>query len=169
MYIGMTSVTAKNVSGGIQLSWSKVACAKGYFIYRKTSSNAYERIAMTTTLSYIDTNVKPGYSYAYAVRAYNGSYLGSFEAAATIRLTNPSLTLSKANPRAITLTYSKVTGAKGYEIYRKVGNGSYTKIATTTSLSYSDKNVKNGTKYTYVVRAYNGTRYSAYTTKSIIK
>ncbi|MCR4593743.1 MAG: leucine-rich repeat protein [Clostridiales bacterium] len=171
MHLVMGKLTGKNVAGGIQISWSKAGYAKGYNIYRKGSDNVYKKIGTTTSLSYIDTKVKPGVSYAYAVRAYNGSYESSNDDGAIgyRRLVSPTVTLSKPAPKTVKITIGKVSGAKGYEIYRKVGSGSYTKIATTTSLTYSDKNVQNGKKYTYAVRAYNGNSYGAYTTKSIAR
>ena len=172
----MSDVTAKNVSGGIQLSWTKSAYAKGYNIYRKGKNNEYKKIGTTTSCSFIDTDVSPGYRYSYCVRAYNGDSLSDSSAAFYMRLTNPTVTLSKSSTKNIKITIKKVTGATGYEIYRKSGSGSYKKIATTSSLTYTDKNLKRGQKYTYSVRAYNYNEditskknYSAYTTKSITR
>jgi fibronectin type 3 domain-containing protein len=65
----------------------------------------------------------------------------------------------------VKLSWSKISGAKKYVVYRKAGSAtSWTKIATITTNSYVDKNVKAGTKYTYTVKAYNGSFYSAYDT-----
>ncbi len=169
----MSAVTAKNVSGGIQLSWTKSAYAKGYIIYRKGKNNEYKKIGTTSSCSYIDTNVSPGYRYSYSVRAYNGDSLSSSSGAQYLRLTNPTVTLAKSSSKNIKITIKKVTGATSYEIYRKTGSGSYKKIATTKGLTYTDKNLIRGKSYTYSVRAYNYTdaagykSYSAYTTKTI--
>ena len=59
------------------------------------------------------------------------------------------------------LTWSKVSNATGYRIYRKKGSGSYSLIETITSGSttkYTDTEVKSksGTTYTYCVKAYSG-------------
>lgn len=56
----------------------------------------------------------------------------------------------------ITVKWGKVTGATGYEIYRKTGKGGYSKIRTlsgNTAVSYTDKTVKSGTTYTYAIKA----------------
>lgn len=66
------------------------------------------------------------------------------------------------------MSWGKVTGASGYYVYRKTTSGSWTKIKTTTSTSYTDTSAKNGTTYYYTVRAYYDSTLSSYvTTKSI--
>ena len=80
-----------------------------------------------------------------------------------------ALTNGSAN---ITVKWSKVAGAAGYQVYRKAGSGSWTLAKTITSgstVSWSDtKATSSGTKYQYKVRAYktvDGTKfYSAYST-----
>ena len=57
--------------------------------------------------------------------------------------------------KTVKLTWSKVAGAKGYEVYRATGrNGTYKKVATTNRTSYQDKNLSSGKTYYYKVRAY---------------
>ena len=164
----LANTTAKvaNATAGVSVTWTKVAGAKGYYVYRKTGSGSYSKIATTTALSYVDKTAKAGTAYTYAVRAYNGSTQDAFTAVSIVRLTTPSVKVANtaSGPKA---TWGKVTGAKGYYVYRKTANGSYAKIATTTSLSYVDKTAKSGTKYTYAVRAYSGTSTSAYTNNAI--
>lgn len=55
----------------------------------------------------------------------------------------------------ITLTWSKVDGAEGYEVYRETSkNGKYTKVASVTKTSYKDSKLKAGKTYYYKVCAY---------------
>lgn len=59
------------------------------------------------------------------------------------------------------LTWSKVSNATGYRIYRKTGSGSYSLIKTVTkgtTTTYTDTAVKSksGTTYTYCIKAYSG-------------
>ena len=159
-------VKLANTNDGVKVSWGKITGAKTYYVYRKDSSSSYKKIASTTSLSYVDKTAKAGTRYAYTVRAVNGTVLSAYTGVITIRLTTPSFSLAntKSGPK---ITWSKVTGAKGYLVYRKTGSGSYSKIASTTSLSYIDKTAKAGTKYTYTVKAYNGSYASAYTGKAI--
>ncbi len=44
-----------------------------YKIYRKTGSGSYKLIGTTTSCSFKDTDVKAGKTYAYKVKAVNGS------------------------------------------------------------------------------------------------
>lgn len=54
----------------------------------------------------------------------------------------------------VKLTWTRVKGAIGYEVYRKRSNEKeYKKIATTTKVKYVDGKGKRGKKYTYKVRA----------------
>lgn len=69
-----------------------------------------------------------------------------------------SLTAKQTASKTVTLTWKKVSGADGYEIYRRTGaSGSYTKIKTVTSgstLTYKNTGLSIGKKYYYKVRAY---------------
>lgn len=59
-----------------------------------------------------------------------------------------------------------MTGASGYVVYRRTYNaktgkyGSWVKIKTTSSLSYTDKSAKKGTYYQYAVTAYKSSHVS---------
>ena len=53
----------------------------------------------------------------------------------------------------VKLTWSKVKGAKKYEVWRKIGDGKYKKVKTTTKRTYYHKKLSYATKYTYKVRA----------------
>lgn len=69
-----------------------------------------------------------------------------------------NLTVKQTASKTVTLTWKKVSGADGYEIYRRTGtSGSYTKIKTITSgstLTYKNTGLSIGKKYYYKVRAY---------------
>ncbi len=160
--------TLANTADGVKVTITKVAGAKGYYVYRKTASGSYSKIGTTTSLTYLDKTAKAGTSYTYTVRAYNGNVMSAYAGKAIVRLTNPTITLTKTSA-AVKVSWTKVAGAKGYYVYRKTGSGSYSKIGTTTSLTYVDKTAKTGTKYTYAVRAYNGSTLSAYNQKTITK
>ena len=78
--------------------------------------------------------------------------------------------------RQVTISWSKVNKATGYEVYRAVKNGSYKKVATIKSaktVKWIDKKVKKGYTYKYKVRAYakvkGKTYYSAYSAEKAVK
>ena len=65
-----TSVKVKNISTGVNISWSKVGGATKYYVYRKAgSATSWKYIGSTTTGSYTDKTVKSGTTYKYCVRA----------------------------------------------------------------------------------------------------
>ena len=53
-----------------------------------------------------------------------------------------------------TLTWAKVSGAKGYQIWRKTGKQDYSLLKTVKTPNYKDDSVKNKQTYTYQVSAY---------------
>ncbi|MCR4595086.1 MAG: D-alanyl-D-alanine carboxypeptidase family protein [Clostridiales bacterium] len=160
------AVSLANANDGIKISWKKIASAKTYEIYRKDSGNSYKKIANVSSLSYTDKSAKSGTTYRYAVYAFNGTSKSVCKPVSLIRLSNPSVKLSNVD-RGVSVTWNKVTGAKGYYIYRKTSSGSYSVIGRTTSSSYVDETAKNKTGYYYAVRAYNGSVRSAYTAVGI--
>jgi fibronectin type 3 domain-containing protein len=69
--------------------------------------------------------------------------------------TPTGLTASAANAQ-VNLTWSASTGATAYYVKRSTTTGGpYTQIATPTTTTHADSTVTNGTKYYYVVSAYN--------------
>ena len=76
--------------------------------------------------------------------------------------------VKQAGTEGLELTWKKVEGAKGYEVYKAKSNiGGYKKIKTLKRTKYKDKSVKLGKSATYKVRAYtvqNGEKvYSRFT------
>lgn len=72
----------------------------------------------------------------------------------------PTLTATKKS-KTITLKWKKIPNAKQYVVYRKKKGGQWTKLATTSSCSYIDKNLQKGT-YSYRVKATYLTQSSGY-------
>ncbi|MCD8382034.1 MAG: glycosyl hydrolase 53 family protein, partial [Clostridiales bacterium] len=167
------TLTAENQPGKIVLTWTKSAGATGYYVYRRTTDGAFTKIATLSgadTLSYTDYEVasNSGTGYYYAVRAYKGYSASSYTPVRIVRLGHPTLTLSKTSS-GIQLSWTKSNNCTSYVIYRVETDGSLTQLAKVSSstLTYTDKTVKSGTKYTYAVRAYRDGSYSSYTAKSL--
>lgn len=80
--------------------------------------------------------------------------------ASKIQLKQPVATV-KGYKSYIKVSWREVNHATKYCVYRSTNkNGTYTKIATTTNLSYKDKTAKVGTKYYYKVKAFGTGRYT---------
>lgn len=52
------------------------------------------------------------------------------------------------------VTWKKVKGAAGYQVYRATKNGKYKKVKTTKATSWTNKKLTTGQSYYYKVRAY---------------
>ncbi len=76
-----TLKSATSSKSGITFKWNKVTGASGYYVYRKTGSGSWKKIATVkggTKISYVDKSAKKGKTYKYTVRAYNGSYTSAY-------------------------------------------------------------------------------------------
>lgn len=62
-----------------------------------------------------------------------------------------SASVDAVTPQSVSLSWEKASGATKYLVQRKVSGESYETIDTVTGLSYTDKAVKEGTKYWYRV------------------
>ncbi len=172
------TITMTRVSGKPKLSWSKVAGADKYYIYRSTDGKTYSYLTYTTKTSYTNTNVKVGTKYYYKVKAVvavNGTNVGSAYSNAKSLLVStaaPSVKITTANGKP-KLSWSAVSGADKYYIYRSTDGKTYSYVTYTTKTSYTNTGAKKGTKYYYKVKAVkvvNGTNVaSAYSNAVSIK
>ncbi|MFP5114326.1 S8 family serine peptidase [Bacillaceae bacterium C204] len=161
----------------LTVSWAKVSGASGYEVYRATSkTGAYSKAAAVSgsTSSYANSSLTTGQTYYYKVVAYTNvegkklvSPSSSIVSAKPGLKTPTSVKADKASSTSIKVSWSKVSGASGYKVYRATSkSGSYTKVKTTTSGSYTNTKLTKGKTYYYKVRAYrtvNGKKvYSSY-------
>ncbi len=74
-----------------------------------------------------------------------------------------------AKPTEVTLSWSKTSGAKGYEVQQKSGK-KWKTVATIKkqkTTSYTVKKLKNGTTYQFRIRAVNGKKKGSYVTAKV--
>lgn len=168
---------ARSGYSSIKLTWNKVSGAKGYKIYRYHASKEkyvlIKTIESGSTLSYKNTGLATGTTYKYKIKAYRGSSDSEYSAVVSAKPTLSKVTnfKVKAGTKKATLSWTKVSGANGYVIYRATSkNGTYKAIKTIKSgstVSYVNKSLTKGKTYYYKIRAYrtvNGKKvYSSYT------
>ena len=152
----------------IKITWNKAAGADGYKIYRASSKSgkysAIKTVTSASTLSYTNTGLTTGKTYYYKVRAYttiNGSKVyGSYSSVVSAKpsLSKPTSKVSSLTYSSNKVTWNKISGASGYEVYRATSkSGTYSKVKTITSgstLSYTNTGLTTGKTYYYKVRAY---------------
>lgn len=155
--------TVKGATNGVKVSWSKVSGATKYRIYRKASGEkSWTKLTETTKLSYTDKTAKSGKTYYYAVRAIGKTDSSAYNSVKILFLAAPKLSSVENTRNGVEFKWGKVSGAKGYKVYRKTGSGGWKLIATTKKTTYTDSTAKSGTVYTYTVRAYNDSATSYY-------
>ena len=158
----ITKLTAPSIKASASwnsctLRWNRINNARNYILYRKTNSGKYTKIKTlnANTTSYKDTKITMGNKYSYVIRASkktsSGSIYSPASKAATVKpnLLRPSTKLKTLKGKQ-TLSWKKISGATGYVIYQKKGNGSFKKVKTISSknTSYTFKTAKNVT-YSY--------------------
>ena len=159
----------ENTSGGIKLSWNKIAGVYGYRVYYKTSSGGWKRFKDTTATSFTDSGVSPNRTETYTIRCIdkNGNTVSGFYSKGWSKKyapVAPKITKLTNTSKGVSVTWGKVAGVYGYRLYRKYDGGSWTKVKDTTAASYTDSGAKKGKKVTYTLRCIdkNGKTISGY-------
>ena len=159
----------ENTSGGIKLSWNKIAGVYGYRLYYKTSSGGWKRFKDTTATSFTDSGVSPNRTETYTIRCIdkNGNTVSGFYSKGWSKKyapVAPKITKLTNTSKGVSVTWGKVAGVYGYRLYRKYAGGSWTKVKDTTSTSFTDSGAKKGKKVTYTLRCIdkNGKTISGY-------
>ncbi len=163
----------RNEVKGLAVSWSKVDGAKAYRVYRRGAGEKYwTYLGTVTNNSCIDTKAETGKYWRYTVRAVGetGLYSGYENGIYIKRVDTPKMKSIANTTNGIKVTWSSVSNAKEYRVYRRGAGGSWVYLGVTTSTSYVDTAVKNahGKYYRYTVRAVDG-YYSNYETGIYIK
>ncbi|MBL4931964.1 M4 family metallopeptidase [Clostridium paridis] len=158
------SLSTKSISyDTINISWGAVNGASGYEIYRSSSSvGTYSYLTSTTALSYNNTGLLTNSTYYYKVRAYKlvgtakvYSDFSTVVSAKPILSTPLNISLTSINYRSFKIAWSGVSGANGYMIYRATpDHPTYSLIASTAYLNYTDSGLTLGKTYYYKLRAY---------------
>lgn len=158
----ITKLTAPSIKASASwnsctLRWNRINNARNYILYRKTNSGKYAKIKTlnANTTSYKDTKITIGNKYSYVIRASkktsSGYIYSPVSKAVTVKpnLLRPSIKLKTLKGKQ-TLSWKKISGATGYVIYQKKGNGSFKKVKTISykNTSYTFKTAKNVT-YSY--------------------
>jgi fibronectin type 3 domain-containing protein len=165
-------VVVTTAPGQIQLQWTYEENATSYQIYRGTApgGEGATPLATVTSSSYTDSAVTSGVTYYYEITALTGAtasarsseYSANTSGTGTAPATPAGLVATAGNG-SVALSWTASSGATSYSIYRgtTAGGEGTTPVATTTTNSYTDTGLTNGTTYYYKVSATNSAGTSA--------
>jgi len=161
-----TGLSAHGQNGQVALIWSGSSGASSYSLYRATTPGGEGATPYKTGLtaaSSVDAAVTNGQIYYYKVTAVGPGYEtpATNEASATpsSSIPPPATGLAaRGSTGQVSLTWTAVTSATGYNLYRATGAGGEGTTPYKTALSgtaYADAGVSNGQTYYYTLTAVN--------------
>ena len=138
----------------VEISWDPVAGVDGYQVFRSGTAAQINPTDSGAVTTYSDTGVAPGAGYTYTVKSVlgaqvSGAQTGNLGYRALATPIPPSASMGDYID-AILVSWSPVTGATGYLVYR---DGGPDEIATTTGTSFNDTGASTTIKHTYRVKA----------------
>jgi len=149
-------IAVESGNGKVKLTWSPVAGAEGYRVYRGVKGVWIKTpVGRTTATSHTSYGLENGTMYQFTVAAYTKGGNGPLSLAISAMPLAPPDVTATAGDRRVTLTWPPSAGATSYTIYRRVGSeGDFTELTTgVMSSPFVDPQVTNGTRHYYRVTA----------------
>lgn len=154
----------KNASyNTLRVEWPAVAGASGYQVYRSNVKDGeyslVSELTDGTATSYSDATCEVGKVYYYYIKACqtieNTKNYGEASAVASGKTTPNRVGLSGKSSDGntkVTLSWKKVSGAQGYEVYKN--NKLVKAIDNADTLTWSEAGLAKDAEHSYKVRAY---------------
>ncbi len=150
------------------LSWSNVANSTGYEVYMKEGNSAYEKLGNVSNAGVTINGLTSNTTVYVKVRAYRtvngsttyGAYSDEVKVTTQAPNTNTpigaitNLKVAGTTNTSANLTWTALTNITGYQVYLKIGNGSYNHIGNSNSNNVTINGLTAGTTYTVKIRAY---------------
>jgi Zn-dependent metalloprotease len=157
----------------IDLAWADNSnYEQGYRVERSTDGVSYSQIAQlgANTTSYANLSLPASTTYHYRVRAYDGPNVSAYSNVASATTQNPpasptGLTATAFSPSRIDLAWTdNATNETGYKVERSTDGITFTQFVTlaANATSYSNTGLTAATRFSYRVRANDGTVNSGY-------
>ncbi len=138
---------SKTTTSYIKLAWKKVTGAEGYKVSYSTDGKKWTTVKTDKT-SFTLKKLKSGKAYRFKVRAYAGGNQGSYSSVlktATKVSLGKLKSLKSAKSGTLTVTWSKLSGADGYQLYLSTSK-KFTSKATKKVTVKKGKTVKTTVK-----------------------
>ncbi|MBP1578853.1 MAG: leucine-rich repeat protein [Oscillospiraceae bacterium] len=172
----VTKITSAKLNGNkVEITWENYPNDSGYdlqfYVYRSEDNGAMVKIGETTSTKYVDSNVVTGKTYSYSVAIYNKTIDLTSDLCDPVTVKvfiaeKPKVTATAGN-KQVTLNWNKVNNATKYVVYSYVDNKSV-QLGTTTANSYVAKNLTNGKKYGFYVKALVNGVWSNWTAEDVV-
>ena len=151
-------IISPNTVNSALLSWETIENFASFSIYSSTNEfNDYTLVDTTDKNYYIIQNLLTERRYYFKLSVSKNnigeSQLSSPVSIVIVDLSEPTGLLATNNsPTSINISWSSVSGATGYKIYRSLtSSGQYVYVGNTVSNNYTDNNLETGTTYYYKI------------------
>ena len=160
--------------GEVTVSWKAVAGAERYAVAEKMADGSYRTYTLDEKgTSFKVSDLANGVTHRFLVQArVDGSwssaadgYLCSAAPSGTVR---PKVS-AKAGDRSVELSWGHVPGATRYAVAVRQGSGYKTYTLGCAEESYTVTGLSNGTSYKFLVQAWNGSSWSAFSESDLVE
>ena len=153
------------------INWSTVEGAANYAVYYYTNGKWILAGTRTTNGMYV-RNLTNGTKYGFAVKAYiNGSWTAITSSdivyATPVGTVKPVIIKAEGQNGQVALNWTAVSGATNYAVYYTVG-GKWYNAGTRTATGMYVRNLTNGTKYGFAVKAYVNGAWTSISSSDIV-
>lgn len=155
--------SVKNTANGVLLRWTPVKNAAKYYVYRKTPTVKYKKIATVKASSFTHRSAVSGNKYTYKIYAVNSKGQSKPSNQKTIKRVGTPVIKTANTASAIKISWSKTKKATSYVLlYKKSSAKKFSVLYRGKNTSYIYDNLALGTKYDFKVRAVIGKLRGAY-------
>ncbi|WP_370963754.1 fibronectin type III domain-containing protein [Amycolatopsis sp. cg9] len=166
----VTNLSASGGTGIATLSWTPVANATGYYVFRKNvtaGETAFTQLPWPVPgPTWVAEGLTPGGTYQFQVQAANGRLKSGLSNVATANVTGPTpaavtdLTAEPSGDGEATLSWTRVANATGYYVHVKnvsAGETAFTRLPwPVAGPSWVSAGLVPGAHYQYRVQPVNG-------------
>ena len=163
----ITAVTPYD--GKVGINWTAVSGASKYAVYINSGSG-WKCAGTRTELGMYVKNLTNGVRYGFAVKAYvNGAWTSvtSSDIVYAIPAAKPKITAITPYDGKVGINWTAVSGASKYAVYINSGSG-WKCAGTRTELGMYVKNLTNGVRYGFAVKAYVNGAWTSVTSSDIV-